>query len=757
MRFIKMEIEEFGKLTDFSLTLGEGLNLVEGKNESGKSTLLAFLRFALYSFPRRNSEGGDERDKRLSWRNRRAAGSLTLSHGGEEYRITRTFTVRGTAAREVPSESLSVVRISDGQKISLDGKTPGEYFLGLPAELYDSSLCLSQSDAARVASPAVREAVGDLLFSGESTLCAEGAEAKLQAARRDLQHQRGRGGRIAALEDEQARLDLELSKARDDAARLAAMRAESHRCRAALQQQRDGLYTVSAALERAGIEQTLSLFEARDRAAAEERTCRAALDTAEQQLAALPDRNAASRVALALRDAENARENVARVAPEVARLETVQYNEKLLRTAARVREQGGAPLLLAKHAKLSGGAKRLGIAALILLLLGALCALPALLFSELLLYAAAGGGALLLAACFTLLLSLGKRRRAKRLVAELGAVDTVMLRTYLEQCERERASYEAHLEHLARLQGELASARQVEAGATERLRTEFSVFGTDPRAVTPEIAHDLLTALNERRTAAEQARERALLAFEKAKGARETLAERLAAQDEAALRARRDALPATGENAEALQSRQALLQHAVREAEAKVAEAERAESALAATAHDPEALARERGAIVAELDAARRRLAAIGMALSALGEATEDLRRGITPRLREDASRIFRELTEGAYEGLVLGNDFSISLMAGGEPMPLSRFSAGCRDAAHLSLRLALLSTLTDERLPLLLDEAFSRLDDDRAAALLSILQGYARAGGQVLLFTCHSRERVMLADDPATNAVELL
>ena len=114
MRLIRIEIEEFGKLTDLSLTLGEGMNLIEGKNESGKSTLLAFLRFALYGFPRRNSEGGEERDKRLSWRNRRAAGSLTLEFEGEEYRITRSFLLRGTAAREMPSESLTVVRVSDG-------------------------------------------------------------------------------------------------------------------------------------------------------------------------------------------------------------------------------------------------------------------------------------------------------------------------------------------------------------------------------------------------------------------------------------------------------------------------------------------------------------------------------------------------------------------------------------------------------------------------------------------------------------------
>ena len=94
--------------------------------------------------------------------------------------------------------------------------------------------------------------------------------------------------------------------------------------------------------------------------------------------------------------------------------------------------------------------------------------------------------------------------------------------------------------------------------------------------------------------------------------------------------------------------------------------------------------------------------------------------------------------------------------MGGGTPLPLSRFSAGCRDAAHLSLRLALLATLSEEQLPLFFDEAFSRLDDDRARALLALLRRYAAGGGQVLLFTCHSRERAWLADDPAAQRITL-
>ena len=61
MKFLVAEIEEFGKLEHRRFTFGEGMNLIEGENESGKSTLLAFFRFIFYGFPRRNAAGGDER------------------------------------------------------------------------------------------------------------------------------------------------------------------------------------------------------------------------------------------------------------------------------------------------------------------------------------------------------------------------------------------------------------------------------------------------------------------------------------------------------------------------------------------------------------------------------------------------------------------------------------------------------------------------------------------------------------------------
>ena len=44
----KIVIKSFGRLTDMTLEFSERVNVIEGENESGKSTVAAFIRYMLY-------------------------------------------------------------------------------------------------------------------------------------------------------------------------------------------------------------------------------------------------------------------------------------------------------------------------------------------------------------------------------------------------------------------------------------------------------------------------------------------------------------------------------------------------------------------------------------------------------------------------------------------------------------------------------------------------------------------------------------
>ena len=47
----KLNIKAFGRLRDYELELSPGVNIIEGENESGKSTLCAFIKFIFYGIP----------------------------------------------------------------------------------------------------------------------------------------------------------------------------------------------------------------------------------------------------------------------------------------------------------------------------------------------------------------------------------------------------------------------------------------------------------------------------------------------------------------------------------------------------------------------------------------------------------------------------------------------------------------------------------------------------------------------------------
>ena len=62
-------VREFGPLENFSCDLAPGMNIIEGANESGKSSLIGFVRFILYGLPsRRGEDSAADRDRALSWK-----------------------------------------------------------------------------------------------------------------------------------------------------------------------------------------------------------------------------------------------------------------------------------------------------------------------------------------------------------------------------------------------------------------------------------------------------------------------------------------------------------------------------------------------------------------------------------------------------------------------------------------------------------------------------------------------------------------
>jgi len=135
----------------------------------------------------------------------------------------------------------------------------------------------------------------------------------------------------------------------------------------------------------------------------------------------------------------------------------------------------------------------------------------------------------------------------------------------------------------------------------------------------------------------------------------------------------------------------------------------------------------------------------------------------------ERASRHFRALTLGAYEGLAVelaedaargrrGEDgAALALHAvrrraddgrRGAPLAVAELSTGTRDQLYFALRIASLERLASlgTRAPIVLDDALVHFDDDRARAAFEVL-GELASAGTVIFLTHHTRMRDLAVD----------
>ncbi|PWK16163.1 ATP-binding protein [Tumebacillus permanentifrigoris] len=94
MKLLKAHIDGFGRYTNRDFAFGDGLNVIYGKNEAGKSTLQHFLLAMLYGQKnpkRKRTVYLEEEQKYRPWQTSTYGGVLWFEVEGTEYRIERNL------------------------------------------------------------------------------------------------------------------------------------------------------------------------------------------------------------------------------------------------------------------------------------------------------------------------------------------------------------------------------------------------------------------------------------------------------------------------------------------------------------------------------------------------------------------------------------------------------------------------------------------------------------------------------------------
>ena len=143
MRIIAAHIYGYGKLADRTFNFKEGLNLVLGKNESGKSTLMSFIKAMLYGHKKNEREKDGfipEVKKYKPWNSDKYGGYLILET--DEKKILRV-------ERDFNGKTLSVYNeygedITNEFSFSKENEMLGQDLLGMDYECFTNSSFICQ-------------------------------------------------------------------------------------------------------------------------------------------------------------------------------------------------------------------------------------------------------------------------------------------------------------------------------------------------------------------------------------------------------------------------------------------------------------------------------------------------------------------------------------------------------------------------------------------------------------------------------------
>ena len=143
MRLLELHIDGFGKFHDRTISFNDGINIIYGKNEAGKSTLHTFIRGILFGIERGRGRAAknDLYTKYEPWENSGTyEGWLRLEKDGTIYRIERRF--------RKENKSLKIINETKGLEENASPEFISRLLNGLTETMYNNTISIGQLKSA---------------------------------------------------------------------------------------------------------------------------------------------------------------------------------------------------------------------------------------------------------------------------------------------------------------------------------------------------------------------------------------------------------------------------------------------------------------------------------------------------------------------------------------------------------------------------------------------------------------------------------
>ena len=686
----------FGRLDGAELELHSGLNVIEAPNESGKSTWAAFLRAMLYGVSTsdrvRNGVLPD-RMRYQPWSGAPMAGLAELRWREKDITLRRVSPGGGK-----PMGNAEAVYTGTEERVpELRAGVPGEIILGVPEAVFRRSAFISGADMALDANSELEKKITRLVTSGEERSSYTEADERLRRWQRKRRWRTS--GSLPEAEARRKELQGKLLRIESENKHLSELREEKGK----LTEQREVLENELALHRR---DERREEARRREEAIAEAAEAARGAEEARARLRELEGKaeNLSSEKVQALRAAAVRLEEAAhdRDTATAAYEEAKKALEALPKPEKQPNPKKGTVLalfILGVLALLAGAAAGLGF-----------LSLPVGYVYGIILLALM----LLFAAC---LCSFSGRKAAREKEAAMAH----------ERELKEQAAQAA--------EKQLDDCRKETDACAQARREALAALGEGPEAEPEEAAvraEALLRELRDAQIRSENA---------------EALAQRLRAEPAPPPEPiPEDAL--TGEPRIKKEAAEDYLRRTADKLREVSRDLDRGEGIFYLLG-DPLLLATEEANLTEDIHRMQEEYDALELALDALREANTQLQTLFSPLISRRAAALMARMTDSRYAGVYFDREMHFSAQRAGElnAHALEYLSDGTRNQLYLAVRLAICElVLTEEPCPLILDDVLAAFDDKRARDTLQLLRELAQ-DRQIILLTCQSRERRLLAE----------
>ena len=754
MTFESLYIKSFGKLNGKRLSFADGVNIIEGANESGKSTICAFIQFIFYGLPPKT----DDKLRYISWDTSLASGSIIVKDKGIRYRIEREVVCSTTEEGKYVFREKCGIYDAETNMACFKSRSPGEVFFGVSSSVFESTAYIRQTAGNQLDTSSIGDEAENILFSGNERLNTSKALAKLDSTRVFLLHKNRKGGKIFDLEEKKSLIEARLKDAQSCETDIISLEGSHHvltektaHTKKCIEEVQDELFEY----ERYCVKKAYLLRKAeKEKLAQTEEQIRMMRNPIEHENVAIADPSYISMLEQQQNDLTLAvsRLNDAKKEVQEADNKIRQMSDKLSIFASLGAKDAEHRDMLVEN--MESNQKKMGRCKVIALIFG-ICAVFSMIlalifrnnpsFPDLLKYLSVTG-CLLFATAAAYVIFMKKHDYAIEIE---NICNQFNCQSYEEFKELVKASSEdeAYMLFLRGIRNEKNDKMNAMADEVDRISAKiisilqdanFRIYENAPVSLKKAIEKCLdmqakIQALEMR--AIEYRSNIENIENDLSEYSKEYLKEAYLAQyDEQAL------------SVFDLQAKKQELNHLNEALTVYVNRLHQIEvelSALRAVSTDPTAIAEELAVLDNEIDTLTQKWSAYLLAIETLNTASGKLREGISPKLAKNAGKLFSAMTDGKYESIGLDIEFELSFSDGTMMRDASCLSAGTSDLAYICLRMALIELLYKRSVPpFLFDESFVRMDDTRMEKVLTLIFKYSQRNYQSIIFTCHSREK---------------